>query len=658
MKKRLLSLLLVLVMIFLLCPATAATGHSAEDAANRLYQLGLMKGVGENPDGTQNFDLEGNLTREQAVIMLIRLLGKETEALSKTWQIPFTDVSDWAQSYVGYAYANGLANGTGATTFGGKQSITAAQYTTFVLRALGYSSETDFLWNSPWALSDAIGLTGGRYSAANNLEFVRGDMAIISASALYVKVKGGTQTLAQKINVSAPTKEEYLSRVLTDAELASLKGADPEKLRATISTIKDAVAYLDQFKPDGFSGLGGIRLDLDFVLNLHTAPEATCPQTYAAFVAWCLTDDFSGIQYVISTGMNYSVLRILPMLALPIDGGFWIYSPHGLAELLPWEHAYIVDTQVDSLVNLEEKISLPWSDPNHLQIFVADANQRTLTFSVDEGTQWATLVQGNAKMVYAISEEEKAAIKEQQIETNWANLQKHWKRFGFPQSFAPTLQRENVEALIGKDIDTVADSLKTVGDVLYYFALSGYEIVGGDMDVQDGEYFWTFNRAPETVFSTGWGNCGGTSGIFSYMLQGDYDEVGILTMTSSVEMGGGHVINYVQDGETCYVFDPQAMCLVQFTDLGAFLCIGNDVVAAGLQWQAFTNNDYRLIFAYPSVDGDMPHMGTGKIVYLPERFREKITIVYEDVSEGYRYEWRTLSETILKQIHEMRGLQD
>ena len=455
-------------------------------------------------------------------------------------------------------------------------------------------------------------------------------------------------------------QQAYFNRVLTDQQLASLKDADLDTLRASISTIGDAVAYLDQFTPQTYSGFADeIRLDVDFVFNLHTSPEATTPQTYTAFAAWCITDDFDGIQYVISAGMNSGVLRILPLLALPVEGGFWVYSPYRTSLLMKSEGDLFVDIQVDALENLEEKIALPWSTPNHLQIFVADANQRMLTFRVDEDAAWAELNQGEAEMVFALNGDDKAAAeeqrKEQRIEMNWDNLLRNWNQFGFPDSFAPTLQRADVEALIGKDIDTVSAALKTVGDVMYYFALSGYEIVGGDMNVWEGDYAWSFNRDPDTVFSTGWGNCGGTSGIFSYFLQGDYDGVGILTMTCSVELGGGHVINYVQADGMYYVFDPQAMCLLEFTELGAPLCVGDTVISAGRQWQARTNNDYRLIFAYPSSDGDMPHMGTGKIAYLPEQYRNRITIVYEDVAEGYRYEWKTISDEVLEQINGIRN---
>lgn len=48
--------------------------------------------------------------------MLIRLLGKESEATKGTWSTPFIDVVDWAKSYVRYAYVNGLTTGMSSKT--------------------------------------------------------------------------------------------------------------------------------------------------------------------------------------------------------------------------------------------------------------------------------------------------------------------------------------------------------------------------------------------------------------------------------------------------------------------------------------------------------------------------------------------------------------
>ena len=200
--KRALSLLLVLLFICSLAPMALAAGTDSGDAkaaADTLYKFGLFKGTGTDENGDPIYDLDRAPTRHEAVTMLVRLLGQENYALTSNWTTPFTDVADWAAPYVGSAYANKLTNGISADAYGGENTVTASQYITFVLRALGYESGTDFQWDSAWTLSDEIGLTDGSYNADSG-EFTRGDVAIVSCNALNMKLKGSDSTLFEVLN--------------------------------------------------------------------------------------------------------------------------------------------------------------------------------------------------------------------------------------------------------------------------------------------------------------------------------------------------------------------------------------------------------------------------------------------------------------------------
>ncbi|MCI8414417.1 MAG: S-layer homology domain-containing protein [Ruminiclostridium sp.] len=181
--KRVLTLILSFALMLSSIPSVLAASDEAISAANSLHELGLFNGTDTDNNGNPNFDLDRAPTRNEAVTMLVRILGKEDFAKTKSWVTPFTDVPEWAKSYVGYAYASGLADGTNSTVFNGNGTVTASQYLTFVLRALGYKSGTDFQWDKAWELSDKIGLTHGQYSKTTST-FTRGDVAIISKQAL------------------------------------------------------------------------------------------------------------------------------------------------------------------------------------------------------------------------------------------------------------------------------------------------------------------------------------------------------------------------------------------------------------------------------------------------------------------------------------------
>lgn len=208
--KRFLTFALVLVLLLSLVPCAFAASDEAVSAANALHALGLFNGTGTLPDGTPNFDLDRTPTRHESITMLVRLLGKESEAQKGTWSIPFTDVADWAKPYVGYAYTNGLTNGTSETTYDGDDPITASQYITLALRALGYNSGSDFQWDKAWLLSDTIGLTAGQYNEGTTA-FTRGDVAIVSNTALDCKLKDFPFTLRSLLPGSPDAPAENLT---------------------------------------------------------------------------------------------------------------------------------------------------------------------------------------------------------------------------------------------------------------------------------------------------------------------------------------------------------------------------------------------------------------------------------------------------------------
>ena len=180
--------------------------RETEQAAQALYKLGLFRGVSTASDGTPVFDLESVPTRNQAVIMLVRLLGKEDEALSGKWEIPFKDVPSGSTTapYIGYAYANGLTKGTTATTYSGTNPVTRNQYLLFLMRAMGYANHASYSngmsTEDAAQVADGLGLLDGTDAG----RFTRGDVALISNRALDAYMcfnKPNLQTLREALNL-------------------------------------------------------------------------------------------------------------------------------------------------------------------------------------------------------------------------------------------------------------------------------------------------------------------------------------------------------------------------------------------------------------------------------------------------------------------------
>lgn len=284
--KRFLSFILALTLAVSLVPSAFAASDEAVQAANALHALGLFNGTGTDANGNPIYDLDRAPTREEAITMLIRLMGKESDAKGYNWEMPFTDVSGWAKPYVGAAYYWGLTSGTSETTFGGKQKVSAMQYLTFVLRALGYEDGTDFQWDKAWKLSDEIGLTSGQYTSDRSM--TRGDVAIISLKALSISNKYNWTLLEQLLN------EEIISQKMVKKSGIDII-PDFNSSRTTFQYVKDGAKfyrlcdgtfwsytsddYDDDFFETSWMGISGI---VEIYFDKYTGDPYVTLDTFAA----------------------------------------------------------------------------------------------------------------------------------------------------------------------------------------------------------------------------------------------------------------------------------------------------------------------------------------------------------------------------------------
>lgn len=171
--------------------------------ADALRIMGLFQGSGTGYGS--GYDLEQAPTRIQGLIMFLRLIGEEKAALATTASSPFTDVPAWCQSYVAYAYEKGYTKGMdeAAKLFGTNDTLTAGQYVTFLLRALGYSESgesPDFTWDTSIQRGVELGiLTAGEQKSLESGTFLRAHVVYLSYFALDAQMKNGTGTLQDRL---------------------------------------------------------------------------------------------------------------------------------------------------------------------------------------------------------------------------------------------------------------------------------------------------------------------------------------------------------------------------------------------------------------------------------------------------------------------------
>jgi len=219
-QSRIFPLVTTLAILFTLFYSNVALAaiHPDDTEAYALKELGIFNG---REDG---FALEEKPNRVEAAVVLLRLIGKEQEALAENIPNNFSDVPDWADAQIGYLYQNGLIKGMSETTFG-NNPIDFDQMMTLILRALGYSeAANDFVWNEAAQKSVELSvLTSRAYAEISYAEdFTRKDLATCMFYALQATVKDSDQTLIKSLkNNSVFTEDQITNTGISDLLIAA-----------------------------------------------------------------------------------------------------------------------------------------------------------------------------------------------------------------------------------------------------------------------------------------------------------------------------------------------------------------------------------------------------------------------------------------------------
>ena len=210
MNKKIIAVLMAALLIAVAVVSSCAHTPDQQNAADALNELGLFLGKG----GDAGYALDDPLNRMEGVTLLVRMIGKETEAKNKNYTVPFTDVNttenSWSKPYVGYAYKNGITNGYGDDIFGAKDGMTDYMFLTLTLRALGYSDKgtnPQFTWDNPYELAESVGLIP---QAKADKDFLRGDAVNIFWNAMEAKLAGkSTKLVDTLIQAGVFSRDKY-----------------------------------------------------------------------------------------------------------------------------------------------------------------------------------------------------------------------------------------------------------------------------------------------------------------------------------------------------------------------------------------------------------------------------------------------------------------
>jgi len=461
--------------------------------------------------------------------------------------------------------------------------------------------------------------------------------------------------------------------LLSTNDLKLMQDFTAEELKNSISTIKDAVNYITQFNTDWFTMMDQHdTFTVDVVSSLNKVRNAKRAGTddITTFVFYVLSDDYPDMGMVVGSFISSGIMWANTALTFKDDGGYYVISPvilNNVVEMNDNSSTSIGEFHISSLNELpincgfDESIIGTWH--------YIDSTQTCVRF--DMSSTAFNVITGSSTVIYTDGKNS-VITKEMLIDDKRFNSEKvleyNWSYCNFPNTDTKPAWSD-VESWTSLTLQELDKKINSVEDMFYYFAASGYNYCdpGVDIDYADKEIdglVYHFNKSPAVILKQNYGCCGATAGLVAYLLNGDYEEVGIIDMTFKFGEGGGHVINYIKSGGKYYVFDSVNFTIGYNPDM-LNCCSSSTLIEAGKKWANSCPWNVKAMRAcIGCIDGDSitgwKYMTDDHTTYIPETYnnvdyKNNSTIILETVDEGYIYQWVNLSEDAQNVIHSVRN---
>ena len=261
--------LAVIAALSLTVTSFAAEKSPQQSAAAYLSEAGIMLG---NESG--DMMLEQGLTRAQMAALLTRIVTDpeqfETDSAFYRSLCSFTDVPEWAKSYVGYCVANNLVAGYGNGRYGSNDPVTSAAACTVMLRCL---NDVDAVWDYQSACRTAVQMGLAAEEIVADAEITRGNMAVLICRTMArlgydVKLSETAQSnlSADGISDAAAAQEttEYFDDAATKQDIIDRTNALRHQKGVAALRVNDKLMQAAQVRADEMAASG---------VYSHTRPD-------------------------------------------------------------------------------------------------------------------------------------------------------------------------------------------------------------------------------------------------------------------------------------------------------------------------------------------------------------------------------------------------
>ena len=482
---------------------------------------------------------------------------------------------------------------------------------------------------------DDLGMTGSQYVEldAQELEDINQKLLI--------------EQLTRKLPVYPYASIEEESRQLSDDEIAALAERPAGYVKSVISTVPDAIAYLDFRFPELRHGniLAPSSESKDFWLR--SAPEILADRNNSAARS-CIT---TCISYLMDD--NYDVQALMAFWPDPVKMNS--QNPQKAINCIKTATGYLF---FDPVLRMQGDAMSRWGDLlpqmscSSVAEYIENIRQNPtlagvikyifqftggirMDFSVDytNGYTVTTASEGVEMVYFSVPPIDPAQnIKPENIE----------KYMIASMLGGVTLSADEAYALVGAAPEVVRDKVKTAADVLMYMLAAKIADSNGCKCTPVGGHTWHWNMSAKEVMEKKLGNCGSCANLANYLLDGDYEEVGFMDQAYYPGNGGSHVYTYVCHQGKYYILD---FSWYIFTNYEITQDYPVTVLDSLQQWPEKAQQIYGpvcLVMAYdtpgmqyPVIFGEEYEAEFGGINYiLPEGC--EYTILHE-APDGYKY---------------------
>lgn len=466
-----------------------------------------------------------------------------------------------------------------------------------------------------------------------------------------------TEKIEYHIDYSGAIPQETGACKLTETQLKELAGLKPEQAAKTISTLADAYAWIKQ---EGYStsgaSLNGLGGGTTFELSNAGRRKEMAWEEMSTTLNVLLEGDYDEVGTLLCTlvpdeegwAFFYSSFNYVKK-----DGWYYITDPvcHISNNGYPFCRTYTIKTNtLKGMKEILSEINIGFNPisivtyPLHTDRIVIQVGKDPISISIENIPEVEYIFRAGTEDLTRYEKEKEQAREKEMAEWKSTARRINIDNYGMPSAIGKrTLDYDVAVALVGKNPEVIADSVKSVADAVQYMIAARFGYYS-DYFGTPWYGFWGFDAPGDYQISENYGCCcGGFANTASYLLQGDYEKVGTLRWVG----GGNHTISWVYTEGKYYVFDFTQYCsggnynrydcpVVVLDRLEDFYDNMPDVYSDYMKSEVVIMVAFEAGEAmYPSNWQDPPSF-TG--LTFPEEARGKITLIYQkDPRYGVEY---------------------